>query len=283
MNVDAVLDHLGRLGFSQPEARAYLALLSKSPATGYEVAKTSGLSRGQVYETLGRLEALGAVQTTLDKKYVAVPFREFAKDKLSTVRQAIKGVEDLLPQLAATRGEAALIVYGYPNLLLRALDIVQHATRNIFVAAFPSELSKLSEELRRAKERGVDVSILSYGDAEIEGLDVIQHHGIFVVRTGNGGRSFHLVADRRAAMIGVVREIEEDTSALWSQNEYFCTSVMKYVAADMGILRIFEALPRKELLRIKRQLDTTADRIALVGVPGIVDDPMELIDYWQAS
>lgn len=283
MNVDTVLEHLTRLGFSQPEARAYLALLSKSPATGYEVAKTSGLSRGQVYETLGRLEALGAVQSTLDRKYVAVPFREFAKDKLSSVRQAIKGVEELLPQLAETRGEAALIVYGYPNLLLRALDIVQHASRNIFVAAFPAELEKLAQELVNARARSVDVSVLCYGDLEIEGLEMVQHHGIFVVRTGNGGRSFHLVADRHAAMIGVVRDVEEDTSALWSQNEYFCTSVMKYVAADLGILRIFEALPRKELLRIKRQLNTTADRIAMVGVPGVVDDPLELIDYWRVS
>jgi len=83
--------------------------------------------------------------------------------------------------------------------------------------------------------------------------------------------------------MGVVREIEEDTSALWSRNEYFCTSVMKYVAADMSILRIFEALPRTELAKLKRKLNTTADRIGLVGVPGIVDDPIELIDYWRAS
>ncbi|HLG70696.1 MAG TPA: helix-turn-helix domain-containing protein [Chloroflexota bacterium] len=283
MNLEGVVDQLSRLGFSQPEARAYLALLGKSPATGYEVAKNSGLSRGQIYETLGRLESAGAVQRTLDGKYLAVPFREFAHDKLATVREAIKEVEQALPQLSDTRGEAALIVYGYANLVLRALEIVHGATRNVFLACFPPELEKLADELIAAKERGVDVNVLCYGDCELPGLDVVQHHGIFVVRTGNGGRSFHLVADRHASMMGVVREIEEDTSALWSRNEYFCTSVMKYVAADMSILRIFEALPRSELTRLKRQLNTTADRIGMVGVPGIVDDPMELIDYWRAS
>jgi hypothetical protein len=51
----------------------------------------------------------------------------------------------------------------------------------------------------------------------------------------------------------------------------------------MSILRIFEALPAVEVARLKRELDTTADRIAMVGVPGIVDDPIELIDYWRAS
>jgi sugar-specific transcriptional regulator TrmB len=283
MNLDGVIDQLSRLGFSQPEARAYLALLGKSPSTGYEVAKNSGLSRGQVYETLGRLDGAGAVQRSLDGKYVAVPFREFAHDKLATVRDAIKEVEQALPQLAETRGEAALIVYGSANMVLRALEIVHGARRNVFLACFPPELDRLADELVAAKARGVDVNVLSYGDCDVAGLDVVQHHGIFVVRTGNGGRSFHLVADRQASMMGVVREIEEDTSALWSRNEYFCTSVMKYVAADMSILRIFEALPRAELAKLKRKLNSTADRIGLVGVPGIVDDPIELIDYWRAS
>lgn len=283
MNPDAVIEQLSRLGFSQPEARAYLALLGKSPVTGYEVAKNSGLSRGQIYETLGRLESSGAAQRTLDGKYVAVPFREFAHDKLATVRDAIKEVEQALPQLSETRGEAALIVYGYANLLLRALEIVQGAVHNVFLACFPPELEKLADELIAAKARGVDVNVLSYGDCDVEGLQTVQHHGIFVVRTGNGGRSFHIVADRHAGMMGVVREIEEETSSLWSRNEYFCTSVMKYIAADMSILRIFESLPRSELARLKRQLNTTADRIGMVGVPGIVDDPMELIDYWRAS
>ena len=283
MNLDSVVDQLSRLGFSQPEARAYLALLGKSPATGYEVAKNSGLSRGQVYETLGRLESAGAVQRTLDGKYLVVPFRELAHDKLATVRDAIKEVEQALPRLSETRGEAALMVYGYANLVLRALEIVRNASRNLFLACFPPELDKLAEELLAAKDRGVDVNVLSYGECDVEGLDVVQHHGIFVVRTGNGGRSFHLVADRHASIMGVVREVEEETNALWSRNEYFCTSVMKYVAADMSILRIFEALPRSELARLKRKLNTTADRIGMVGVPGIVDDPMELIDYWQAS
>ncbi|HLY67333.1 MAG TPA: helix-turn-helix domain-containing protein, partial [Chloroflexota bacterium] len=217
MNLDGVLEQLNRLGFSPPEGRAYLALLGKSPATGYEVAKNSGLSRGQVYETLGRLEGAGAVQRSLDGKYVAVPFREFAHDKLATVREAIKEVEQALPRLSETRGEAALIVYGYSNLVLRALEIVHGAARNVFLACFPPELEKLADELTAAKARGVDINVLSYGDCDIEGLDVVQHHGIFVVRTGNGGRSFHLVADRHAGMMGVVRELEEDTSALWSR------------------------------------------------------------------
>ena len=44
-----------------------------------------------------------------------------------------------------------------------------------------------------------------------------------------------------------------------------------------------QGLTRAELARLKRKLNTTADRIAMVGVPGIIDDPVELIEYWRAS
>ncbi len=282
VGIDAVIEQLARLGLSQPEARAYLVVLRKSPITGYEVAKQSGISRGQIYETLGRLEALGAVQTTLDRKYIAVPFRDFSKNKLASMRAAIDTVEELLPQLASNRGEAAHIVYGYSNLVTRSLEIVRGAVGNIFLACFPEELEQLATELVEADQRGVDITILCYGEFEHPGLTIVHHRGTFVVRTGNGGRSFHLVADRRAGLMGVVRDAE-DTSALWSQNEYFCTSVMKYVAADAAILRIFEVLPPNEILRVKQLLDDTAARIALAGVPGIVDDPMELIHYWNVE
>ena len=282
MSVDAVIKQMTRLGLNQAEARAYLALLRKSPATGYEVAKQSGLSRGQIYETLSRLVALGAVQLTLEHKYLAVPFHDFSSNMLVSVRSAAETVERLLPELATGRGEAAHIVYGYSNLIARALEIVRSASANTFLACFPEELEQLADDLVAARHRGVDVNILCYGDFESDELDVVHHRGTFVVRTGNGGRSIHLVADRRSALMGIVRDAEA-TSALYSENQYFCTSVMKYVAADAAILRIFEVLPRKELMRIKTQLNDTAARIALVGVPGIVDDPLELISYWNAE
>ena len=52
---------LQQLGFSEYEARAYLALLQRNPLNGYELAKVSGLPRANVYAVLQKLEDRGAV------------------------------------------------------------------------------------------------------------------------------------------------------------------------------------------------------------------------------
>ena len=50
---------LQQLGFSEYEARAYLALLQRSPLNGYELAKVSGLPRANTYAVLQKLRNAG--------------------------------------------------------------------------------------------------------------------------------------------------------------------------------------------------------------------------------
>ncbi len=47
---------LEEMGLSQNEAKCFIALLKKSPMTGYEVAKTARATRTMVYDVLKRLE-----------------------------------------------------------------------------------------------------------------------------------------------------------------------------------------------------------------------------------
>ncbi|MBL8165503.1 MAG: helix-turn-helix domain-containing protein, partial [Anaerolineae bacterium] len=65
--VDLLTD-LTRIGFTEYEAKVYLALLSDSPATGYQLSKTSGVPRSMVYEALSRLHTRGAVLESLEDR-----------------------------------------------------------------------------------------------------------------------------------------------------------------------------------------------------------------------
>jgi HTH-type transcriptional regulator, sugar sensing transcriptional regulator len=47
--LEELVQRLQALGFSQYEARAYCALLQKSPANGHEVAKLAGIPTSKVY------------------------------------------------------------------------------------------------------------------------------------------------------------------------------------------------------------------------------------------
>ena len=56
-----IVPALQRLGFAEYEARAYLALVKRSPLNGYELAKASGIPRANVYGVLERLGARRAI------------------------------------------------------------------------------------------------------------------------------------------------------------------------------------------------------------------------------
>ena len=58
--MDPLTTALGELGFSPYEARAYAALVARSPANGYEVAKAAAIPTSKIYETLQRLQQRGA-------------------------------------------------------------------------------------------------------------------------------------------------------------------------------------------------------------------------------
>lgn len=63
-----LLAGLAATGFTEYEAKTYLALLREHSATGYRLSKKSGVPRSMVYEALGRLHARGAVLETRDNR-----------------------------------------------------------------------------------------------------------------------------------------------------------------------------------------------------------------------
>ena len=51
-----LVEKLKEIGFNTYEAKVYIALLKKYPATGYEVAKFANIPQSRTYDTLKVLE-----------------------------------------------------------------------------------------------------------------------------------------------------------------------------------------------------------------------------------
>ena len=56
-----VLSAMTELGFTKSESKVYTALLKKQPATGYELAASSGVPRSAIYNILKKLESGGLI------------------------------------------------------------------------------------------------------------------------------------------------------------------------------------------------------------------------------
>jgi sugar-specific transcriptional regulator TrmB len=111
---DGLAQELQSLGFSEYEARAYMALLESSPATAYEVSKAAGLPRANTYGALESCTEKGAVQPFSQRpiRYIPVDPQDLlsriADDTAARCKQLasrLGQVSRRKPQLSEHEGE----------------------------------------------------------------------------------------------------------------------------------------------------------------------------------
>ena len=147
-----VIERLSELGFSSQEARVYVALLQQPSATGYEVAKTAGLQRANVYQVLAGLADRGIV----DRVSAASPGRFVAHppaDVLGRIkRQTAERADSLIADLAAItapREQAAFFTLRDRETVIdRTAALVADARQRVAVCVWASDLEWLAGPLR---------------------------------------------------------------------------------------------------------------------------------------
>ncbi|HSJ54729.1 MAG TPA: helix-turn-helix domain-containing protein [Anaerolineae bacterium] len=158
------IGQLRELGFSEYEARAYLALLHTSPMNGYEVAKAAGLPRANVYGVLQKLEDRGAivrVDAPEGTRYAPVPSDELVRQLHDRYEETLQAARAGLR--AASRPpeyEYVANVRGAPALLDHAGALIDAAREHLQVALWPPESMSLAENLAGAQARGVAITTL---------------------------------------------------------------------------------------------------------------------------
>lgn len=161
---------LRQLGFAEYEARAYVALVRRSPLNGYELAKASGIPRANVYGVLERLAARRAI-VRLDEpggtRYAPVPPAELMERLGGEFRQVAADASSALESLEqATEPEPVWNVRGYRALLDQARAGVKAATRSLLLAVWPQEAAALRDEITAADDGSVNVTTLCLAACE---------------------------------------------------------------------------------------------------------------------
>lgn len=171
--------NLSELGFTEYEAKVYLALLREHPATGYRLGKRSGVPRSMVYEALGRLRARGAVLETEEGKatlYRPLPpdalLERIKQDHQQLVEELEKGLgalyeRDEEQRLWSVRGDASVLSY--------ALRMVREAETELMLVLADRELEELRDEIQLCCEQGVEVCAVLTGDGALGCGEVVHH------------------------------------------------------------------------------------------------------------
>jgi sugar-specific transcriptional regulator TrmB len=177
-----MLSDLMDLGFTEYEARVYLALLKDNPATGYQISKAAGVPRSMVYEALGRLDSRGAVLSAQSGR--ATLYRPVPPDLLldrydADHRQLIGSLRTGLAEVEGPMaGERLWRVRGQGPVRTYMLRMIEGCSEDLFLVLPDSELEAVRESVAAAAKRGVKVRALLTGEGSLDVGEVARHPSV---------------------------------------------------------------------------------------------------------
>ena len=166
-----LLDNLISAGFTEYEARIYLALLSEHPVTGYQISKSSGVPRSMVYEALGRLHKRGAVLKS--EEHRATLYRPMPPDALlDRIDQEHNGLmktlrQDLTKLFSSHEEERLWTINSRSSVLSYASQMLGKAKQDVSIVLGDPELEELGEEILSICRKGINVNALLTGEGEL--------------------------------------------------------------------------------------------------------------------
>lgn len=234
---ERIVGTMRRLGFTTSDARIYLALLKRHPATGYELAATSGVPRSAIYNVLNRLESRGLVHAVERKP---VRYRPLPPDRLlaqietrfqEEIEELRAGIAGLSPPVVESR---TWTVTGYAAMLEQARTLIAASRETVHLSLWRREAEALAEPLRRAAAAGREILLFSF-TALPEGLGRTLSYGIPEAELErHWPHRIVLVADRRRALLGGAADTE-DNQALVSEDPALVETAISNLVLDITL------------------------------------------------
>jgi sugar-specific transcriptional regulator TrmB len=244
--MDEIVDKLKELGLNSYEAKVYLALLKKHPATGYEAAKLANIPQARAYDTLKALEAAQIVTASVTKPQTFTPVKpkELTKRCKRKLDATIDYLEKKLPDVKEKYHEPILNVPGFSKIIAKAIEIIKNARHEIYIEIWEQEFKYLESALLDAYNRGLDIKIAGYGDFQSNFGTVFV--GPTVADHSFGKRFLFLAADNTECLYGKTEaRKDEDVEAIWSKNPDVVYLVKSFIIHDMYLIDIEENFPEQ--------------------------------------
>lgn len=246
-----LLAKLTELGFTEYEAKVYLALLDSYPTTGYQISKDAGVPRSMVYEALGRLKVRGAVLETPDER--ATLYRPLPPDVLLDNHQAAQHRlvaelrQGMAPLYQRHDEDRVWSIRGRDAVLSYARDLVRQAQREVYLVLDDPDLVALGGEVCTASDRGVDVSAVLTGADEL-GCGQIVRHPPLESQLHELSGTLLVVVDSREVLVTANDDL--DMTATVTRNRNLVLIARQFVWMEVFAQRIFSRLGNDLLARL---------------------------------
>jgi len=242
MTADALVGALEALGFTLNEARAYAALLTRGPSTGYEIGQAASVPRSAVYGVLRRLVDQGAARSIpardgAPERFVGVPVDALVSLLRKRFDTQTKGLEELARDLGTPKdAPEAFTVRGYDRILEEADRLVGSVKRKLLVSGWPREIAHLGPAIEKAHKRKAMVVIFSHAalPPEIPG-EIFSYELVESDLESFWKHRLCLVVDDTRTLVGAVEQSADDAAVL-TETAAIAELATSQIALDITLL-----------------------------------------------
>ena len=202
MEQTSFTERLMEFGLTRQEASIYQCLLTEGKVTGYEVAKQTGISRSNAYNSLASMTEKGAaylVEEASTRKYVPVPLNEFCKNRIRKLEESGKWLQEHMPTEKAYV-EGYITIEGAENILNKIKNLLSQVDQRVYISCTRNYLLLLIRELDTLMEERKKVVIITdqpatfhnakvyFGENQLSHLgEELSRYGKRVLLTYGGG------------------------------------------------------------------------------------------------
>jgi sugar-specific transcriptional regulator TrmB len=257
-----IVDSLCRLGFTNYEARAYVALLRAGSGTGYSIAKKSGIPSSKIYQVLLSLAKQGAIigDGAENNNYSAVSPDAVLNGIKNGIADEISTLEPALALLQCEPAEVnARVINNYEEALALIKTVVGSARKKLLLTAWAEDLEKLRPVLKTATEKA-KVFILHYGDFNFPEGALFQHRRPDLVRKEIPGRLLLAVADNREAVICFFHQ-DGQVECISTSSRGITRIIADHIIHDISLNKLMSTMSVKA--RNAAEAELTAMRLML--------------------
>ena len=242
-----LIEKLKELGFTSYEAKVYVALLKKSPSTGYEVAQLANIPQSRAYDTLKTLEEKNVVAASNTKpvSYIPVKPKQILNSYKKKMDTTLAYLDKHLPSVKEDYNEPIITIVGKQNIQNKIIEIIRNAKREIYIEIWAHEYKIFEKELQDAYNRNVEIRIVGYDNFQSRFGLVFEHAFAKDIEMSLGGRMIIIAADDNEGIIGKVSSFKNevtDTNIIWTQNKSIVFIIKEFIVHDMYLIDVEENL-----------------------------------------
>lgn len=219
-----MIDNLSSFGLTRIEATIYITLLSHGAMTGYEIAKETGISRSNVYNSLTTLVEKGAAYTMQGEasKFVPVKVEVFLRNTLKELEKKADFIIQHAPK-PVEQETGYITIKGSRHIQDKITELITSTDLRLYIMAESSLILKYKNQLEVLTNNGKKVVILT-------DKDILEKDGspkLAGIKVKNSGKK-----SQKGESVIYITELQKGQLRLISDSKYVLTGEVTGLESD---------------------------------------------------